>query len=184
MWHSNKNFVKLLKYLKTNNFCTKSCSYNKWRDYIWRSKTKVCQGKSRHWVAGTFLTAFPSQSSTARDISLLSLSLWLRVIILAKLEFKFFREIFNKRTRNHFVWFVSENPDKTWSISKVLIIVHLKAILPRAAVWLEISGVIPHLVCFCKSAKTTRQDQGVSGISWHWGVSPLWPASDLIFTCQ
>ena len=52
--------------------------------------------------------------------------------------------------------FVSENPDKTWSISKVLIIIHLKAIFPRAAVWLEISVVIPHLVCSCESTPTTR----------------------------
>ena len=166
MWHSNKNFVKLLKYLKTNNFCTKSCSGNKWRDYIWRSKTKVCQGKSRHWVAGTFLTGyFP-----------LSLSLWL-VIILAKLEFTFFREIFNKRTRNHFVWFVSEKPDKTWSISKVLIIVHLKTILPRAAQGRSMTGSL-HLVCSCRqSPRTTRLGQA-RPVSW------LLSASVLICICQ
>ena len=82
------------------------------------------------------------------------------LIILAKLEFKFFPEIFNKGARNHFMWFVSENPDKTWSISKVLIIIHLKAIFPRAAVWLEISVVIPHLVCSCESTPTTRLDHG------------------------
>ena len=89
-----------------------------------------------------------------------------RVIILAKLGFKIFREIFNKETRNHFVWFVSENQDKTWSISKVLIIVHLKSILPRAAVWLEISGVIPHLVCSCQSWQTTSLDHGAGPRLW------------------